>query len=171
MTRAVASAASAASAASVATAASLVLLLTACSGGAVPVATPDLDEADRAACAAFVADLPGSLAAEMPREIDPVDALGAAYGDPAIVVRCGVPVPTDFDQASSACEVAEGVGWYVSPADFNDQDADVTLTAAGCRPVVEVLVPGDYRPEGPAAAIAQLAAAVDEHLTLVENCD
>ncbi len=32
-------------------------------------------------------------------------------------------------------------------------------------------MPGSYRPDGPAAAIAELAAAVDDHLTLVENCD
>lgn len=155
----------------VALTASLALLLGACSGGAVSVVTPDVDASDRAACEAFVADLPTDLAGELPREVEPADALGAAYGDPAYVVRCGVPVPDDFDQASSSCEVANGVGWYVAPEDFLDQDADVTLTAAGYRPVVEVLVPGDYRPDGPAAAIVQLAAAVDEHLTLVENCD
>ncbi|WP_323793441.1 DUF3515 domain-containing protein [Nocardioides sp.] len=153
------------------TAVPLVLLLAACSGGPVSVATPDLDGSDRAACEALVADLPDTLADELPREIEPVDALGAAYGDPAIVVRCGVAVPANFNQASSSCEVANGVGWFVAPEEFIDQDADVTLTAAGYRPVVEVRVPGGYRPDGPAAAIAQLAAAIDEHLTLVENCN
>jgi hypothetical protein len=149
----------------------LPLVLAACSGGPVPVATPELGDDDRAACEAFVAGLPDVLADEPEREVEPADALGAAYGDPAYVVRCGVVVPPDFDQAVSACEVAEGVGWYVSPEQFDDQDADVTLTAAGYRPVVEVTVPGEDRPDGPAAAIAELAPVVDEHLTLVENCD
>ena len=149
----------------------LTLLLTACSTGPVEVLTPDLDDADRAACEAFTADLPTSIADQPERDLEPADALGAAYGDPAIVVRCGVSVPDDFDEAVSSCEVANGVGWYVPPAQFDDQDADVTLTAAGFRPVVEVSVPGTYRPDGTAAAIAQLAAAVDEHLTLIENCD
>ena len=146
------------------------MVLTGCSSGPVDVVTPDLDDADRAACEAFTADLPPSLADEPARDVEPADALGGAYGDPAIVVRCGVPVPEGFDQASSSCEVANGVGWYVPPEEFDDQDADVTLTAAGYRPVVEIALPADYRPDGAAAAIAQLAAAVDEHLTLVENC-
>ncbi len=145
--------------------------LTGCSAGPVDVVTPDLDDADRSACEAFVADLPPSIFDEAPRDIDPPDALGGAYGDPAIVVRCGVAVPDGFDQAVSSCEVANGVGWYVPPEQFDEQDADVTLTAAGYRPIVEVSVPAEYRPDGTAAAIAQLAAAVDEHLTLVENCD
>jgi hypothetical protein len=147
------------------------VLLAACGGGAVEIDVPDLDADDRAACAAFTADLPATLAGEEPREVEPADALGAAYGDPAYVVRCGVEVPADFDEAVSACEVAEGVGWYVPPEEFDDQGTDVTLTAAGYRPVVAVTVPGDERPEGPAAAIAELAPAVEEHLTLVENCD
>lgn len=135
------------------------------------VVTLDLDDADRSACEAFIADLPASLADEPARDMEPADALGGAYGDPAIVVRCGVPVPADFDQTTSSCEVANGVGWYVPPEEFDDQSADVTLTAAGYRPIVEIDVPAEYRPDGPAAAIAQLAAAVDEHLTLIENCD
>ncbi len=149
----------------------LTLLLTACSAGPVEVASPDLDADDLAACEAFVADLPESIFELPAREIEPADALGGAYGDPAIVVQCGVGVPDGFDQAVSSCEVANGVGWYVPPEQFTDQQADVTLTAAGFRPVVEVSVPGTYRPDGTAAAIAQLAAAVDEHLTLIENCD
>ncbi len=148
----------------------LTLLLTACSAGPVEVLTPDLDDADRAACEAFVADLPTSIADLPVRDVEPVGALGGAYGDPAIIVRCGVSVPNGFDQSTSSCEVANGVGWYVPLEQFDDQEADVTLTAAGFRPVVEVSVPGTYRPDATAAAIAQLAAAVDEHLTLVESC-
>ncbi len=147
------------------------LVLAACSAGPVTLSTPGVDAADRAACEAFTAALPDSIADETARETDPVDALGAAYGDPAIVVRCGVAVPDGFDQASSSCEVANDVGWYVAPEEFDDQSADVTLSAAGYRPVVSVTLPAQYRPDGPAAAIAQLAAAVDEHLRLVENCD
>ncbi|CAN5410903.1 hypothetical protein BH09ACT12_BH09ACT12_29820 [soil metagenome] len=149
----------------------VVLIVSVVSNGPVTIATPDLDDADQAACEAFTADLPTSIAGESVREIEPADALGSAYGDPAIIVRCGVPVPADFDEASSSCEVANGVGWYVPPEEFDDQSADVTLTAAGYRPVVEVTLPGGYRPDGPAAAIAQLAATVEEHLTLVENCN
>jgi hypothetical protein len=145
-------------------------LVTACSGDP-EIESYDLDEADRAACEAFVADLPDALADEDEVEVDGDDdpVLGAAYGDPAITVTCGVPTPEGFDQTSS-CEVADGVGWYVAPEAFDDQDADVVLTAAGYRPAVAVSVPGELRPDAPAAAIAELAAPVKQHLTLEQRC-
>ncbi|MGA8847106.1 MAG: DUF3515 domain-containing protein [Nocardioides sp.] len=146
-------------------------LLAACSAGPVEVITPDLDDAGREACEAFAADLPTSIFDLPARDVEPAGALGGAYGDPPIIVRCGVRVPEDFDQATSSCEIANGVGWYVAPEEFDDQESDVTLTTAGYRPAVAVTMSGEYRPDGPAAAIAQLAAAVDEHLTLVENCN
>ena len=43
-----------------------------------------------------------------------------------------------------------GVGWYV-PDDVllsGDQSRDVTMTAVGYRPRVQVLLPGEYRPDG-----------------------
>lgn len=154
-----------------ATSLGVALLVGGCSAGPVEIKSPNgLPDADQQACEAFIADLPPTLAEEMPREIDPADALGAAYGDPAITVTCGVPVPAGFDRTSS-CEVANGVGWYVPPEQFDNQNADVTMSAAGYRPVVQIRVPHDYRPNGQAAAIAELAKAVETHLSLLENCD
>ena len=64
---------------------------------------------------------------------------------------------------------ANGVGWFVPP-DEADPSADATWTAVGYRPVVAVHVPAGYRPEGGAAAIAQLAPTVKRHLRLVRPC-
>ena len=100
------------------------LLLAACSGP-VEVDAPDVDADDRAACEAFVDDLPATLAAKTPVETEPKDPLGAAWGDPAIVLRCGVDVPDEFDE-TSACEEADGVGWFAPPEQYDDQSADVT---------------------------------------------
>jgi hypothetical protein len=36
---------------------------------------------------------------------------------------------------------------------------------------VSVTIPADYRPEGAAAAIAELAQPVKDHLTLVHTCE
>jgi hypothetical protein len=58
----------------------------------------------------------------------------------------------------------------VPQAQQDDQSADVTWTAVGHRPVVRVQVPADYRPEGAAAAISGLAAAVKADLRLVQPC-
>jgi hypothetical protein len=130
----------------------------------VEIESYDLDAADRAACEAFVADLPD-------------DALGAAYGDPEITVTCGIPVPDAFDQTSS-CLVVDGVGWYVPDGSDDDRGVAVRLSTPGFRPVVEVVVPSDYRPadrslgdDTTAAAIATLTPLVREHLTLVKRCD
>jgi hypothetical protein len=146
----------------------LLLLLTAC--GPVEVDVPDLSDADRAACEAFAEDLPDTLAEQERVEIEPADAPAAAYGDPPIVVRCGVPKPDGFDLTAS-CEIANGVGWYMPDEQYTDQELDQTLTAAGYRPRVEIRVPADHRPNAGPAAMAVLAAPVKEHLTLVDGCD
>jgi hypothetical protein len=145
------------------------LLLTACGGGPVEIDSPDPDGPDRAACEALVDDLPETLAGEKQREIEPADALGAAYGDPAITVVCGVGVPAGFDE-TSACEEANRVGWYAPPEQYDDQSADVTIFAVTHQPVVELRLPSDYRPSGLAAALAELAGPVKRHLERVQDC-
>ncbi|MFC5729754.1 MULTISPECIES: DUF3515 domain-containing protein [Nocardioides] len=147
----------------------LLLLLTAC-GGPVEVGEVELSGTDREACAAFAEDLPETLAEQERVEIEPADAPAAAYGDPPIVVRCGVGVPEGFDLTAS-CEIANGVGWYMPEEQYTDQDLDQTLTTAGYRPRVEIRVPAGYRPNAGAAAMAVLAEPVKEHLTLEDDCD
>ncbi|NHA01852.1 DUF3515 domain-containing protein [Nocardioides sp. W3-2-3] len=144
-------------------------LLTAC-GGPVEVDVPDLTSAQRAACESFADALPETMADQQRVEIEPADAPAAAYGDPAIVVRCGVPKPAGFSLAAS-CETANGVGFFIPDEQYRDQDADLTITAAGYRPRVEVTVPAQYRPSGGAAAMSVLAPLVQKYLTLVEACD
>ena len=148
---------------------SLALLLTGCADGPVTLSSAKVSAADLATCNGFLDDLPNSLAGHERRKVNPAAALGRAWGDPPIIVRCGVGVPPEFDQFSS-CEVANGVGWFVPDEQFDDQDADATLTAVGYRPLVSVTVPATYRPEGPAAAISELAQAVKDHLEKVDDC-
>ena len=50
--------------------------------------------------------------------------------------------------------MANDVGWFVPDDVIADQDADVTFTAVGYRPIVSIEMPHDYRPEGGAAVIA-----------------
>ena len=85
-------------------------------------------------------------------------------------MRCGVGVPAEFDEFAP-CEVANGVGWFVPEDQIDDQDADLVFTAVGYRPIVSVEVPHDYRPEGGAAVIAELAQPVRDHLELVDDCE
>ncbi len=128
-----------------------------------------MDEADAAACAAFTDDLPETLAEQARVESEPTDAPGAAYGDPAIVVTCGVAAPDGFSKAS-ACELVNDVGWYIPDEQYGDDELDLTITAAGYRPRVEIQVPAELRPNAGAAAMAKLAPLVAEHAELVEPC-
>ncbi|MCW2815760.1 MAG: hypothetical protein JWN84_3215 [Nocardioides sp.] len=151
------------------------LLLTGCSGPP-EIESSDVSPPERAACEALVADLPRMLADEERVEVEPEDALGAAYGDPAITVTCGAPVPEGFDR-TSRCDEVNGVGWYVPDGTDDDPGADLRISVPGFRPVLEVLVPSDYRPTDPslgdnttAAALAVLSPLVEEHLSLEQRC-
>ena len=116
------------------------LLLAGCTGP-VEIPSPDLDAADATACAGFVDDLPKTLAEQSRVDSEPADAPGAAYGDPPIVVTCGVGEPEGFGPGAS-CEIAEGVRWYLPTEQYGDEPRDLTLTAAwdargsrsGCPP-------------------------------------
>ncbi len=144
------------------------LLLLACSGP-VEIDPPNVAADDRATCESFAEALPATLNGERPVETEPEDPLGAAYGDPALVVTCGVGVPEGFS-ATSACEQVDNVGWYAPPEQYDDQSAAVTLFSVTHRPVVELEIPAAYRPNGVAAALAELSDPVKQHLERVDDC-
>ena len=148
----------------------LLLALAACADEPVSIASPDVGPAARVTCEQFLADLPSELAGEQKRALARNGALGAAWGDPAIVLTCGGELPDDFDRFAQ-CVEANGVGWFVPEDAEADQSSTATLTAAGYRPVVRVTVPGDYRPEGVASVMAELADPVREHLSLTDRCE
>jgi hypothetical protein len=148
----------------------LAAALTAC-GGAPEIHSVDLDADERAACQALVDALPDTLDDLERGEVEPDDALGAAWGDPAIVLTCGAEEPEEFDEFS-ACDEVLGVGWFSPPDQLKveQQDEDATLWAMSHRPLVELEVPADYRPDGVAAALAQLAEVVTAELDEVRAC-
>ena len=139
------------------------LALTACSSDTVTIDELGLDGADRAACEALVDDLPDTLAGEPRRSVEPDGALGAAWGDPAYVLTCGVPAPSDYEPTAE-CSVIEGVGWYVTDDQLSDLRTDATPIALSLTPYVQVQVPADYRTEGVDRALADLAPALKKHL-------
>lgn len=147
----------------------LALLTTGCSAGPVEIDAPALSAAARTTCEGFVADLPDTLAGLDARDVTGDTAYGAAWGDPAIVLTCGVGVPEEFDQFSACTEVS-GVGWFVPPEQEQDQDSDVVLTAVGYTPRVSLLVPAGQRGAPSADALATLAGLVKRHLALEDEC-
>ena len=112
-------------------------MLSAC-GSAVDVTVPGPGSGPE--CTA-VGDLWPDTVSGMPRrDTDPASPAVAAWGDPAVVARCGVaaPAPTQVD-----CLEVDGVGWI--PEQLSD---GTRFTSFGTEPAVEVLVPRAYAPEG-----------------------
>jgi hypothetical protein len=152
----------------VACAAGVFLLAGGCgAAGNVPIDSPELSGGDAAACRDLVQALPDSVSDQQRRSVDPDDAFGAAWGDPAIVLRCGVPKPEGFDEFAT-CQEANGVGWFVPEEQIEDQQADVVMTTIGFEQNVEVTVPATYRP--PAAAMVDLAEAIKSTIRQVSPC-
>ena len=144
------------------------LWLSGCAAGPVSVPNVDVLPDDRAACEALVDAVPGDLGGRERVPVTPTDALGAAWGDPAIVMTCGGEAP-DLSPTEK-CQEVNGVGWYVDQATVDDESVDATLVAVTHRPVVTLEVPADQRPEGAAAALADLAEAIQDHTELIQPC-
>lgn len=115
--------------------ATAVVVLSGCSS-AVEVAPTTLASSDT--CRAVTAAWPATAGGQERREVSD-DTAGAAYGDPAIIARCGVAAlgPTTDD-----CIEVDGMGWVAQPLSDGTR-----FTTFGRDPAVEVLVPRAYAPE------------------------
>ena len=145
------------------------LVVAACGKEPVSIPTLRLTAPDQAVCQRVTNALPSTVAEQDRRKTQPAAALGGAWGDPAIIAQCGTAVPKDFSK-SAACTEANGVGWFVPDSQVNDQSADVVMSTAGYRPVLQVTVPAHYRPNGLAAAMVELAPVVKQYTRLVHPC-
>lgn len=120
----------------------------------VDVPSPDVGAAT--VCRQLLAALPDTVASRSRREVSPSGALAAAWGDPAIVLRCGVPEPAAMSPSAQVVEV-DGVTWL--PEELT---AGYLFTTYRRAAFVEVSVPDDYAPEG--SALVDLAAAVKQSI-------
>jgi Protein of unknown function (DUF3515) len=145
----------------------LTLLISIVAGcGSVEVRSTGVTGADRSACMRLVDDLPHRVS-ERPRRETRGSSLGAAWGDPAIVLRCGVGTPGSYEPFSP-CQRVDGVDWYAPEEQIDDQGAEVVLTTIGRAPNVEVVVPAEYRP--PDAVMVDLARVIKARTEVVEKC-
>jgi len=119
-------------------------LLAGCGSDTVPIDAAPLPADDADACADLVDALPDTLAGEPRRAVEPADAPGAAWGDPAIVLTCGVGVPADYAPAST-CVGVRGVGWFAPDEALEDHGSDLVMTALTHHPRVSVQVPPEHR--------------------------
>jgi len=141
-----------------------------CGTDQVPLSSPTpANPAQEQRCRDLLDALPETVADQPRRSVDPADALGAAWGDPAITLTCGDRMPTEFDRFS-ACQVVDKVGWFVPDEQLYDDDRDAELATVGRRPVIRVHLPATYRPDGLAAVMVDLAPAVEQQTRLVRQC-
>lgn len=146
---------------------SLALLLPAGCSDTVSVNAPPLTGAAARGCRALIKALPDSIADQPRRKVADEGGYGAAWGDPPIVLRCGVPKPQGLD-AFATCQVVNGVAWFIPEAQSQGNPVDITMTTVGRRQNVEVSLPEDYFP--PANAMVDLASAVKRTIREDKPC-
>jgi hypothetical protein len=102
------------------------------------------------ACAVMADRLPSRLLNQERVATSQRSPAVAAWGDPAIIWRCGVtpPGPTTQD-----CIAVNGIDWVVEPLDDG-----TGFVSYGRDPAVQVLVPDAYAPE--TFALTSLSTAV-----------
>ncbi|MGH3508592.1 MAG: DUF3515 domain-containing protein [Nocardioidaceae bacterium] len=137
-------------------------LLVACGSGPVDVEAPQPSAAAAEECAVLLAELPDVVADQDRRDVSPEDVLAGAWGDPAIVLRCGVPEPEGL-RPSSACFVVNDVGWFA-----REREDEVVFTTIGRSTNVEMTVPNDYAPE--ANALPAVAGPIQQATSELRPC-
>ncbi len=142
------------------------LSLTACSD-TVALDAPALTGPAARACAALVQDLPARVSDQPQRRTDPGRGYAAAWGDPAIELRCGVRRPAGLDRFAQ-CQTANGVDWFIPEAQQTGAATDITMTTVGRSVYVQVRIPEQYFP--PVNTMVDLAPALKRTVRSVRPC-
>jgi len=129
----------------------LVTALCACNGG-IAIDPPEAIQEVEATCVELADSLPETVMGELARETKPESSLTAAWGAPAIVLRCGVSRPTAATLSAELVSI-EGVDWIAE-----EVPEGYIFTSWGRVANVEVTVPDDYSPE--ADPLFELAPAI-----------
>ncbi|HEV7657769.1 MAG TPA: DUF3515 domain-containing protein [Mycobacteriales bacterium] len=113
---------------------------------------PALSAAAQQSCQELIAALPTDLGDIPARPVDSSSPYVAAWGDPAITLRCGVARPPSFIATADVQQI-NGVSW------FAERRGSTTAWVVVDRPVyVEVLVPAADA-GGPAARLSTAVIA------------
>jgi uncharacterized protein DUF3515 len=121
----------------------------------VQVDTPDVTPAADLACPVLMKQLPLDLAGESSRMVRSNSPYAYAWGDPPVVLICGVAPAAGF-VADSPTLVVSGVQWFV---DTSDPDTVVWTTVDRNVPV-QVTVPATSDSAAPTALSPIIATAL-----------
>jgi hypothetical protein len=122
----------------------------------LPVSAVDAPGAGAAPCSALMAALPDPLGSLPRRQLvqadDPSLAGVAAWGEPAVILRCGVPTPEELS-CSASIQVVDGVSWLPLSG-----TGAITYLAVD-RPVRVALTVPDGTSTGPWQEMSKIVAA------------
>jgi hypothetical protein len=119
----------------------------------LPVPVPPVTPEAQASCPAVMAALPLELTGEISRRVQSESLFAYAWGEPPVVLVCGVDRPAGFVVGVSAIQI-NGVQWYV-----DTDDPDTTVWTTVDRPVyVQVSLPAAVD-SGPVTALSTTLAA------------
>ncbi|MEU1476475.1 DUF3515 domain-containing protein [Streptomyces sp. NPDC001668] len=99
--------------------------------------------------------LPSKVDDQDRRDPEPASALTAGWGDPAIILRCGVERPAKMNDPEADGVEANGVGWLLEKQD----DGSFRFTTTLRKAYVEVTIPEARTADG-MAPLVDLAPAV-----------
>jgi hypothetical protein len=119
----------------------------------LPVTVP---AGPHAGCERLHHALTGDLGDRERRDTEPVSERTAAWDDPPLVLRCGVPRPAGLAADSEVIEV-DGVAWYLA-----DGSPPYVFTTVGSGTYVEVRVPRSTPRAEATAPLVDLAPALKE---------
>jgi len=122
--------------------------LSGCSSDGAGTAVSPAPRASDPACAQALAALPATVLGQARTPL----AVGgaAAWGEPAIVLRCGLP---ELGPTRTGCQTVDDIDWVV------DVSADpATITTYGRSPALEVRIPRSYGQTSASDAAVDLAA-------------
>ena len=139
---------------------SLAVLVSAC--GPSPARRVDPPTGPDRGCQRLHGALPDSVDGRDRRETTPSSTRTAAWGEPAVVLRCGVPRPTGLT-ATSELIVVDGVAWFLAEQGSASRAAYV-FTSTGHSAYVEVRVPTSVPRTQATAPLTDLATAIKRAL-------
>lgn len=129
--------------AAVACALVLTASLAACGGGDAVKVSP-ADQASNPLCAKAARHWPKTVSGQQSRKVTTKSPTVHAWGDPAIIARCGLQSP---GPTASGCVSVDGIDWVGSK--LSDGGSYLTY---GRSPAIEVLVPTKYNSLPPLGA-------------------
>ncbi|SHM30950.1 DUF3515 family protein [Cryptosporangium aurantiacum] len=108
-------------------------------------------------CRALLANLPTTLAEHASRPVSPATASErtAAWGDPAIVLRCGIGPPATTAGSADQTVQIDGVTWLVT-----EGKEQSFLRAVGLSVAVDLRLPAPYNVGRPGTLLRPLAGPI-----------